>query len=83
LRNLINSKRKKIFFFSFFLFFLKREILRVKSSQALWLMSVIPGTWEVKTRKIMVRGQFGQKVNETLSQPIAGLKPVIPATQET
>lgn len=44
----------------------------VTKSGAWWLTPAIPATWEPEMRRISVRGQPGQMVFETPSQPIAG-----------
>jgi hypothetical protein len=38
---------------------------------AWWLTSVIPATWEVEIRRILVQGQLRQKVSEISSQWIS------------
>jgi hypothetical protein len=40
------------------------------SGLAPWPMPIIPTTWEMEIGRTVVRGQLGQKVSETLSQPI-------------
>jgi hypothetical protein len=44
-------------------------------------MLVIPTTWKVEIKKIMVGGQSRQKVRGTPSQPIAGCGSMYPLSQ--
>jgi hypothetical protein len=39
--------------------------------QAWWLMPIIPATWEVEIKRIIVHDYFRQKTRETPSQQVS------------